>query len=336
MTTASPKVDTTRLQQMSRAYMQSATLMAAVEVGLFSQVAQGADTLDRLGAALKLTPTNTDRLVTACVALGLLERDGERMRNAPDVERYLVVGQPGYAGPWILFTKPDWNAWGRLAEHLRDPLPPKVLGMYADHFDVEAARKYHTATYSIGLGAGRRFARQVDLSQRQKLLDLGGGSGAYCIACCQAYPRLRAVVFDLPPVAAVAQEFIAKNDLGERISTQGGDFTADPFPTDADVAIMASNLPQYSREIIEQVIGKAYQALLPGGELHLIGEMLNAERTGPPDPALWGLYEALYNSTGLAHSVTDCLGYFEAAGFTDVSAQDFVPGVLVRVMGKKG
>jgi SAM-dependent methyltransferase len=330
-----PRVDTVRLQRLSRAYREAATLMAAVELGLFSQVAGGADTEPRLAAALDLTPANTERIVSACVGLGLLDRDGERLRNAADVQRYLVQGEPGYAGPWMLFTKPDWDEWGRLAEHLRRKEPPVVLGKYAQGFTVEAARKYHEATYSIGLGAGRRFARQVDLSGRRRILDLGGGSGAYCIAACRAHAQLTAVVLDLPPVVEVAREFIASHGLSDRITARAGDFTRDPFPRDADVVIMASNLPQYSREIIQQVIGKAFDALLPGGEMHLIGEMLDAERKGPADPALWALAEALHGSTGIAHSVNECIGYLEQAGFQSVTARDFVPGVLVRVTGTK-
>lgn len=69
--------------------------------------------------------------------------------------------------------------------------------------------------------------------------------------------------------------------------------------------------------------------------MHLVGEMLNAERSGPVDPALWGLSEALDNTTGLAHSVADCLGYFNTAGFLDVAMHEFVPGTLNRVCGRK-
>ena len=331
---ADPRLDTVRLQRLSRSYREAATLMAAVEVGLFTRVARGADTLPRLTEALGFTATNAERLVTACVALGLLVREGDRLRNAPDVDRYLVEGRPGYAAPWMLFTRPSWNEWGRLAEHLRRREPPAVLGKYVG-FTVEDARRYHEATASIGFGAGRRFVRQVDLAGRTKLLDLGGGSGAYCIAACREHPALTAVVFDLPPVAEVAREFIAAHGLADRITAVGGDFTRDPLPGGADVIVMASNLPQYSRDIIQQVIAKAFAALAPGGEMHLVGEMLDAARGGPVDPALWGLNEALAGSTGLAHSVTECRGYFERAGFTGITAHEFVPGVLTRVTGYK-
>jgi hypothetical protein len=323
-----------RLQRLARAYRESATLMAAVELGVFTRVAGGDDTTDRLAAALGLNPLNAERLVTACVALGLLVREGEWLRNAPDVERFLVDGRTEYAGPWILFTKPDWQDWGRLAVHLRRSEPPSVLGKYVG-FTVDAARRYHQATYSIGMGAARRFVRQVDLSRRHRLLDLGGGSGCYCIVAAQTHPQLTAIVLDLPPVVEVAREFIAVHGVEDRVSAQACDFTRDPLPADADVAVMASNLPLYSPEIIRRVLARAHAALAPGGEMHLIGEMLAADQSGPVDPALWGLSEAIANSTGVAHSVTDCIGYLADAGFSGVAAHDFVPGVLVRVSGDK-
>jgi ubiquinone/menaquinone biosynthesis C-methylase UbiE len=200
---------------------------------------------------------------------------------------------------------------------------------------VEDYRKYHEATYSIGMGAGRLFVRQVDLSGRRKLLDLGGGSGAYCINAVKQNPGLEAVVFDLAPVTVVAREFIEENGVADRVEAIAGDFTKDPLPDDCDVVLMASNLPAYGREIIAQVIRRAFDALLPGGEMHLIGEMLNDDRTGPIGPALWGLSEAVNHSTGVAHSEADCIGYFEAAGFVNVAVHDFVEGTLSRASGHK-
>jgi hypothetical protein len=329
-----PRPDTTRLQRLVHSYRDAAALMAAVELGLFTQVARGADTEAAVARALDLSAANAERLVTACVALGLLVRDGERVRNAPDVARFLVEGEPTYAGPWMLFSKPDWTEWGRLSTHLRRR-ESVVLGKYAQGFTVEQARKYHEATYSIGMGAARRFVRQVDLAGRRQILDLGGGSGCYCIVAAQRYPQLRAIVLDLPPVVEVTREFIASHGLADRVSALAGDFTRDALPAGSDVVIMASNLPQYSREIVQAVITRAFAALAPGGEMHLIGEMLDAARTGPRDPALWGLAEALWGSTGLAHSVAECQAYFERAGFRDVAAHDFVPGVLTRVTGMR-
>ncbi len=330
---AAPPMTTVRLQNMAQSYGASAALMAAVEIGLFTAVSQGAGTYEEVAAALRIHPTNAERLMVMLCATGLLEKSGDRHVNAADVERFLVQGKPGYMGPWITFTKPQWNEWGRLSEHLRQT-NLRVMGTIGD-FTVEDARRYHNATYSIGLGAGRRFVRQVDLKNRRRIMDIGGGSGAYCIAAANEHAALTAVVLDLPPVCEVAREFIAENGLSDRIEARPCDFTRDPFPSDCDVAIMASNLPMYSREVIAMVIRKAHDALLPGGEMHLIGETTNDDRTGPWGPAYWGLGQAVNDSLGLAHSEADVTGYFRAAGFETVTVCEFIPGSLSRIVGRK-
>lgn len=329
-----PRVDTVRLQNLSFAYRESAVLMAAVELGLFTRISQGVCTREALADALGMTGVNAERLLTACTVLGLVERTEDGFRNAPDVERFLVEGTKQYAGAWLQLTQMGRDQWGDLAGALTAQQPPRILGSY-ENFTVDDARALHAATYSIGMGAGRRFARQVDLSARHRILDLGGGSGCYCIAAAQQYPNITAVVFDLPPVAVVAREYIAQHELTDRIDAVGGDFTKDAFPAGADVAIMASNLPQYSPELIALVVSKAYAALTPGGEMHLIGETLNPNRDGPVGPALWGLAETFAGSTGVAHSETDVIGYLEAAGFERVAAHTFVSGTLTRVTGYK-
>ncbi|MGB1885096.1 MAG: methyltransferase, partial [Gammaproteobacteria bacterium] len=73
----------------------------------------------------------------------------------------------------------------------------------------------------------------------------------------------------------------------------------------------------YDEETIRKVVDKTYAALLPGGEFHLVGEMLDADGEGPLDPALWGMYEAVCGSRGKAHTVSQCEDYLRDAGFED-------------------
>lgn len=331
----SPRVDTVRLQSMARAFINSAALFAAIDLRLFTAVANGNDTPEAFAAEADISTLNADRLMTMCAASGLLEwRDGIYV-NAPDVQRFLVEGESRYAGAWLQFLRPRWQRWGQLTELLQTEEPAQITPGSVVDITVERARDYHKATASVGFGSGRRFVREVDLSKRKKLMDLGGGSGAYSIVAVQENPGLSAVVFDLPAVVEVTKEFIAEHGVEDRVTTQGGDFTRDELPGGCDVAVMASNLPMYGREVIQSVITKAFGALESGGEMHLIGEMLDDDRSGPSDAALWGLAEALANSTGLAHTCSECVAYFETAGFVDVDVNDFIPGVLARVSGRK-
>lgn len=329
----SPRLDTTRLQRMAQAYWESAALMAAVELEVFTAIAHGHDTVAAVARTVGISARNAERLLTALAAMTLLDRNGDRFTNAPDVQRFLVKDGERYAGPWILFTKPRWEAFGKLSEHLRRR-EENHLGQYVE-FSVDDARRYHAATYSIGMGAARLFSRSVDLTGRKLMLDLGGGSGAYSIVATKTYPGLKAIVLDLPPVAVVANEYIAKNDAADRVTAMPGDFTKTEFPKGADVVVMASNLPQYEPDLIRLVVAKAFAAMAPGGEMHLIGETLHDDRRGPLSAALWGLNEAIQGSTGVAHTEGEVIGYLQGAGFIDVAVHPFVPGVLSRVTGRK-
>lgn len=331
--TGRDQVDSTRLQRMARAYCDSALLWAALDLRVFTEVNAGASDVAALAAACDITELNADRLVSCLLAIDLLRKQDGRLVNAPDADRFLVRGADRYAGPWMQFTRPDVPGWMNLTELLRSHEPPQPLGMYAD-LTVEKARAYHRATSSIGMGAGRRFSRTVDLSGRTHLLDLGGGSGAYSIQAVKAFPGLRATVFDLPPVVVVTAEYLEQHGVSDRVGTIGGDFTADEFPP-CDVIVMASNLPIYDEAVIGGVVAKAFAALEPGGEMHLVGEMLDDDGVGPLDAALWGMQEILYHSGGKAHRRDQVRGYFTDAGFVEVGDDDFVPDVLVRVSGRK-
>lgn len=328
------KIDTSRLQGLARAYCQSAVLYTAIDLELFTHVAHGADTEAKLATALNIPPLQVSRLVTATLALQLLELHDGTLHNAPDTARFLVNGQPDYAADWLTFTRGDVGNWFRLTDFLKEPFHPSTLGLY-DTLTVDDARRYHAATYSIGTGSARRFMRGTDLSTRRKLLDLGGGTGAYSIKAVQTYPNLHAIVLDLPPVIEVTKEYISSAGVADRVSVLPGDFTRTPFPNDVDVVLMASNLPLYSGPVIRSIVQKTFDALVPGGEFHLLGEMLRDDRTGPLDAAMWGMNEALSRSEGKCHTISDCIGYLRDAGFFQVRDNPFVPGFLHHVSGTK-
>jgi hypothetical protein len=328
--------DTARLQGIARAYTQSAVLYTAIDVELFTHVRRGADTEAALAHATGLRPVDVGRLVTCCLSMDLLrwaDQGAGRIENSPDVDRYLVKGERSYAGPWMLFTRSGVADWFHMTELMREGRPT-LLGMY-DDLTPEAARTYHRATSSIGFGAARRFVRTVDLAGRHHLLDLGGGSGAYSITAVKAFDGLAATVLDLPPVVEVTKEYIAEHDVVGRVDTHAADFTQDEFPSPCDVVVMASNLPIYDGDVIAGVVARAFRALTPGGEMHLIGEMLDDDRRGPLDAAMWGMNELICGSLGRAHSRVECAGYLAAAGFADVEVFDFIPGTLARCFGRK-
>jgi cyclopropane fatty-acyl-phospholipid synthase-like methyltransferase len=328
---AQQKVDTTRLQAIARGYTEAAVLYTALDISLFSHVHNGANSEADLVKLTGLRPLDIDRLVTCCLSMGLLSWDSSKLVNSPDVDAFLVEGSTKFAGPWMTFTRGDVPGWFDMTAKMRSPRA-SLLGMYED-LSVEEAKKYHEATASIGFGAARRFVKLVDLNGRRHLLDLGGGSGAYSITAVKKFQGLKATVLDLPPVVIATQEYIKQENVEDRVTTAGADFTKGDFPSPVDVVVMASNLPIYGSDVISDVVQRAFNALEPGGEMHLIGEMLDDDRCGPLDAAMWGMNELICGSLGRAHTRDDCVKYFEKAGFVDIEISDFVPNVLVRCTG---
>ncbi len=328
--------DSLRLQLLGWGDKLTEIFNAAIELELFTKVSQGANGVGAIAEALDITPLNAERLATACVAMDLLRSEGGRYVNAPDVERFLVQGKRNYTGPWYQWwRRKDHPGWRDLTQHLRRKEPAAVLGETYANYSVQEARDFHEGMYAVGIGAAHLFHRHVDISARKLILDIGGGSGHYCIVAAQKYPEIEAIVFDLPEVTTVTQEYIAESGLEGRVRTQAGDFTRDPFPGGADVALLNGNLTIYGPDAARQVIAKAFDAMGPQGEMHIIFEMLDDDRSGPVNAALFGVYEALMGSEGQAHSVADVVGYMQAAGFVDVAGHHFLDKFIRRVSGYK-
>ena len=113
-----PRIGTEKIQNVGFGFKHAAVLMAAIELSLFTRVSEGAATLESIASACGMSPLNAERLVVACHALGLLEKDGDQYRNAPDVEMYLVEGKPRYFGAWSIMGKADWADWVNLGDKL--------------------------------------------------------------------------------------------------------------------------------------------------------------------------------------------------------------------------
>jgi cyclopropane fatty-acyl-phospholipid synthase-like methyltransferase len=325
---AEGKLTTQRLNDMGLAFMQAGTLLGAIELGLFDALAEEPLTAAQVGSRLGLSEERTEKLITACAALELVERRGGRIANATDVDRFLVRGKPSYFGDYLVhFGKGSFSGWSRVAEHLTSS-ETSERRYYDLAQDPAEARSLTEAGYTGSQGTARRMARRFDFSPYHHLLDLGGGSGVYSIEACRQNPELRATVFDAPNVCAVTREFVEKAGLADRIDTVGGDFTRDPLPGGADVVLLCGNLHAYDSDTARLVIQKAYDVLPSGGGMILCDYMINAERTGPAVSAFLSVSLCFRGGTGKVHDAGEFRAYLEAAGFRVEKVEEFVPGSL--------
>lgn len=325
---AEPRLSTRRLNDMGLGFMGAGTVLAAIELRLFDALAGGSLTAAEVGRELGMPVERAEKLITACAALELVERNGLGISNAPDVERFLVRGQPTYFGDYLLhLAKGSYSGWGKLAEHLTSTAGPSRRN-YDLTADPEEARSLTESGYTGSQGTARRMARRYDFSPYHHLLDLGGGSGVYSIEACRQNDDLRATVFDAPNVCMVTREFVEKAGLSGRIDTVGGDFTRDPLPQGADVVLLCGNLHAYDSNTAKRVIRKAYDVLPAGGGMILCDYMINAERTGPAVAAFLSLSMNFRAGAGRVHNANEFRAYLEAAGFRVEKVEEFVEGSL--------
>lgn len=305
-------------QHLVWAYTVTGVLLAATELDLFTGLAAGPATAAELASRCGTLPRWTEKLLTACCAMGLVERDGAHYRNSSLAARYLVRGAPSYQGHIILHQR-RWERWQELAHRVRTGAagPSEALGRAgrsaADR--TAAHRTWIYAMHDIAMaGQAEALAGAVSLAGRRRLCDVGGGPGTYALALCRRFPDLRAVVMDLPETEPIAREVIQSLGLADRVEFRAGDYLRDEYGRDNDVVLLSGVLHGESEPDCRLMLRKAHAALVPGG-LALVQEIvLHEDGTGPLLPALFNLHM----SNGAAYSGSQIAGWLQEAGFAGV------------------
>jgi len=326
------KLSTQRINEMALAFKQSGTLKAALELNLFTTVAESPAKPAEIAEKIGISADAAERLMIACTALNLLEKkDGEYV-NAPDVSKYLVKGSRTYFGDYLVWQiNNEYDGWRDIIRLLRPP----VGSYYLMASDPQAARALTVAGYESSISAGHKLAKEFDFSPYSLWLDLGGGSGCYSIAAASRYPHLRTIVFDQPNVVVVAEEFINQAGLSDRIKTHAGDFFNDEFPQGADLVSYIGCLNAYDIAGIRFMLRKAFNAVEPGGGIIIIDYMLNQEKTGPLDSIFRHLTGASQVNPAYISSSEEWYEYLEGVGFVDVQAKEFIPAQMGRITARK-
>src|SRR3954462_5156977 len=282
------------LMALSTGFWAFKTLAAAHELDLFSRLAGGAGiTVAGLAETLGLHPRPAEMLLTGCAALGLLEKTDGRYRNTPLSEAYLVRGKPYYFGGFVqMADKRLYAGWGKLAEALRTNRPttwdPAVQSSMFDGEDPLVLATFWEAMHSLSTMTARKLGEAIDFGPFHRLLDIGGGSGAYDIELCKLYGELRATVFDLPHVAAIAAGKITEAGLTDRIETAGGNFF-EQLPGDHDVHLLSMILHDWDEAKNRALLCRSFEALPSGGAVVISELLVNDEKTGPAPAALMSL-----------------------------------------------
>jgi 3-hydroxy-5-methyl-1-naphthoate 3-O-methyltransferase len=332
-----PRSPSPALLEMAQAYRQSAILMTACQLDVFTHLSQGPLSAEALAQRCQVPVRGLQRLLNACVVLDLLEKEDETYSNTPIAETFLVRGTPGYMGNFIGRGTEHYEAWGRLSQAIREDRPMNPHSAEAlPTLPPERIRGYVEALYDLGKHNAVAIADRIDLTQVQQMLDIAGGSGIYSITFAQRQPTLRAMVFDLPPIAAFTQEIIARHGMQERVSVRQGNYFHDDFADGNDLVLLSNALQTEGVKTCQMLLGKVFKALTPGGQLVIHGVMPNPDRISPQQPALFQLQMFLSFPEGDAHPAEEICDWAAEAGFVDLAATRLPPPAFTSlVTGRK-
>ena len=333
----------TPLMDLVTGFWSFKTFAAAVELDLFTRLAGGRTlTVADAGTELGLPSRPADLLLTACASLGLLERSGDGYRNSGLAEEFLVRGKPYYFGGQVTYCdRRTYLPWHRIVDALRTDRPltwdPDTQESMFTTADPQLLATFWEAMYSTSIFTARALAGAVDLAGRRRLLDVGGGSGAYPIELCRLHPGLTATVFDLPHVCEIAAGKADLAGLGDRIGTVAGDFLADAeLPGGHDVLLFSMILHDWDEPTNRMLLAKAHAALPPGGLVIVSELLLDADRTGPAPAALMGMNMLVETTGGRNYSDAEYTAWLDGAGFTGIRTVRFdAPGANGAVLGHK-
>jgi O-methyltransferase domain/Dimerisation domain len=327
------------IMQLGLGFWGSKALLSAVELGLFTQLADGPLGLSALTARLKLHQRSARDFLDALVALGMLERSGDRYANTPATDRFLDRRKPTYLGGMLEMANARlYPNWGKLTEGLLTGEPQNEVEQGHDLFDElysdpQELAEFLKAMTGLSLGAAAAIADKFPWPDSRSFVDIGTAQGRLAVTVARAHSHLTGVGFDLPAVRPHFEAFVAEQGLSNRLSFKGGDFFVDPLPT-ADVVVMGHILHDWGLEKKRLLIDKAYAALPYGGALIVYETIIDDERCGNAFGLLMSLNMLIETREGFDYTAADCMGWMQQAGFAEMRVEPLA-GLESMVIGIK-
>ncbi len=316
------------LLKLSRGFIPSRVILTAAELGVFASLAKGPRTSREVAKVVKADERGTDRLLNALVALALLTKAEGRFALTDAARRWLLPSSPDYLAG-LSHASHMYHNWGTLTEAV------KKGGGVSRRRDGETAASFIAAMHYLASRRGGDVVKLVGAADVRRVLDVGGGSGAYAMAFCRAHPAATAVVFDLAAVVPVTRRYIKEAAMAARVKAVAGDALRDALPGGFDVVFVSQLLHSNSPRENERLLKKCARALAAEGRLVVQEFVADDDRAGPPHPLLFALNMLVATGGGDAYTEREIRAWLTAAGMTDILRLD-TPFETTLVLGRKG
>ncbi|CAN5256863.1 methyltransferase [soil metagenome] len=329
-----------KILQTGLGFWPSKTLLSAIEMGLFTELSSGPETLDSLRGRLGLHSRSARDFLDALVALGFLEREGGRYANTPETDLFLDRGKPSYIGGLLEMANSRlYRFWGNLTEALRTGEPQNEIktgesGLFENLYaSPPRLKEFLSAMTGLSHGANLKIARTFPWKDYGTFVDVGTAQGDLAAQIAFINPHLRGVGFDLPEVGPIFEEYVEAAGVADRLTFAAGDFFTQDFPK-ADVVLMGHILHDWDLPAKKMLIDKAFEAIPLDGALVVYESIIDDDRSKNAFGLLMSLNMLIETPGGFDYTGSDCAEWMREAGFSATRVEPLV-GPDSMVVGTK-
>jgi len=319
-----------KILQTGLAFWPAKTLLSAIEMGVFTELAHGPERFEPLSGRLGLHPRSARDFLDTLVALGFLRREGDTYSNTPETGVFLDRKKPSYVGGVLEMANHRlYPFWGRLTEALRTGLPQNELkgggpGLFETLYaDPARLREFLAAMTGISRGANMTIARAFPWKNYKTFVDVGTAQGDLAVQIALANPHLRGFGFDLLEVAPIFEEYCATTGVADRVSFVAGSFFDAPLPK-ADVVMMGHILHDWDLPTKRMLVQKAFDALPKGGAFIVYEAIIDDDRSKNAFGLMMSLNMLIETPGGFDYTGAECAGWMKEAGFSETRVEPLV------------
>ena len=312
-----------------RAFQESRVLLTAIELDLFEALGPGAAAAD-VARTLGTDPRATEMLLNALGALGLVEKRGGVFLNTPETAQHFTRRSQDDVRLAMMHTVHLWETWSTLTECVRKGT---TLGRRSAGSD-DWTGAFIAAMHANASRRATAVVKAADAANIRRMLDVGGGSGAYSIAFAKANPALRAEILDVGEVVPIARRHISEAGLGDRVTVREGDLHTSDFGTGFDLVLISAICHMLSEKENRELVAKTHAALGAGGRIVISDFILDSDRAGPRMAAMFALNMLVGTRHGNTYTEEEYTAWMREAGFGSIRRVS-LPGPAHLMIGAR-
>jgi hypothetical protein len=316
------------IMQTGLGFWASKVLLSGVEMGVFTELANGPQAFGKLAGRLGLHSRSAHDYLDALVALGFLQRSNGTYSNTPETDLFLDRRKPTYIGGMLEMANARlFGFWNHLTEALRTGKQQNeakeesgASPFQALYADPARLKEFLAAMSGISHGANMAIAKKVPWAKYKTYADVGTAQGDLAVQIALANPHLKGIGFDLAEVGPVFEDYVKANKLSDRVCFQPGDFFSQELPN-VDVITMGHILHDWGLDNKRMLVGKAYKALNTGGSLVVYDCLIDDDRSKNAFGLMMSLNMLIETAEGFDYTGAECVGWMKEAGFREARVE---------------